>query len=141
MNVLDNTFVQVFKRLDALTERVTNLERQEIPLGFGPLRVWSGLVTVTTAPAITITEVYNGFSGVTFTGSNVGAGLWNITASSPVLTANQTALLGGLAQSPTGQMAALTYNSTTVARLTTFSAAATPADQNIAGIPVIILVW
>ena len=139
--VLDDVFVRVMNDLASLRERVTALERQETPRGFGQARVWVGLITTTVVPAITLTEIYNGFSGVTFAGSNVGAGLWNITASATVLTANATVPLGGLVQTATGQMAALSYISTTVIRLTTYSAAATPADQNLSGIPIVILAW
>lgn len=137
---LDDVLVNILKRLSSQDERITNLERQEIPLGFGALRVWAGLVAVTTAPAITVTEIYDGF-GINVVGSSLGGGAWNLTASTAVFTANQTIALGGLIQSTTGQLASLSYISTTVIRLTTFSAAATPADQNLSGIPVAILVW
>ena len=140
MNELDNALVKIIERMNGFEERLVNLERQEIPVGFGPMRVWVGLVTVTTAPAISVTEVYDGL-GITVVGSSLGGGAWNLAASAAVFTANQTVTLGGLVQSTTGQLASLSYVSTTVIRLTTFSAAATPADQNLSGIPVVILVW
>jgi hypothetical protein len=140
MSVLDEALVKILNRLNSIDERVKNLERQEIPLGFGAARMWVGLVAVTTAPAITITEIYDGL-GITVAGSSLGSGAWNLTASSAVFTANQTIAFGGLVQSTTGQIASLSYVSTTVIRLTTFSAAATPADQNLSGIPVVVMVW
>lgn len=140
MNELDNALVKIINRMNAFDERLVNLERQEIPVGFGSMRVWVGLVTVTTAPAISVTEIYDGL-GITVAGSSLGGGAWNLTASAAVFTANQTIALGGLIQSTTGQLASLSYVSTTVIRLTTFSAAATPANQNLSGIPVVIMVW
>ncbi len=138
---VDDVFMGLWEQLTSLTERVRNLESQENPNGFGPALMWAGLVTTTNVPAITIVELYNGFNGVTFAGSNVGAGLWNITASSAVLTAGLTMVTGGRAQTPTGQMADVSVLSTTQVRLTTYSAAATPADINLASTPVIIMAW
>ncbi len=138
---IDDVFMGLWEQLTAVIERVRNLESQETPNGFGPALVWSGLVTVTNVPGISIVETYNGFNGVTFAGSNVGAGLWNITASSAVLTAGLTMVTGGRVQTATGQMADVSVLSATQIRLVTYSAAATPSDINLADTPVVIMAW
>ena len=108
--------------------------------GLGSPLVLVATADVTSVPGATLSIINTTFAG-TLSIANSAAGTYDITSTEAEFPAGLTLWLGGIAQTATGQVATLFYQSTTVIRIITRSNTGTVANQNINGIPIFVLAY